>query len=213
MPVYKVEVRLNYTTGLPEDCAVNTFHFSDLAGTFDANDVMDDLEDFYNVAHSPGTNPIAYYLSYIVSRVASACEMFVYDIQQPGPPLAYRTWSLGAAQTGQKQLPYEVCLALSYAGNVVGTPSARQRGRIFIGPLMDNAIPGSSAPPFPPSGILNAWVGAGEWLMDQNAIDRSWCVWSRVGQSATPVSHGWVDNELDTQRRRQVKASNRLTWP
>lgn len=212
MPVYRNEVRLNYTSGLPEDLAVNTFHFADTGGGYDADEVFDDLEAFYNVAHSPASNPLAYFIGPIVSRVASACEMFCYEVGVTGPPLHYRAWTLGAAQTGQKQLPYEVALCLSYQGSAPGLPSARQRGRIYLGPLQENALQASGVPPSPTSTLRDAAVGAASWLAGENDVDRSWCIWSRVSQVATPISHGWLDNEFDTQRRRQKEATTRTAW-
>jgi hypothetical protein len=39
-----------------------------------------------------------------------------------------------------------------------------------------------------------------------------WAIYSRAANQAYEVSGGFIDNEFDTQRRRQVDATARTTW-
>lgn len=209
MPNYAVEVRLNYTTGLPQDVAVNTFCFSDALGAADLDVVCDLLEDFYNVIPTGGTALLANYISSVVDRGANKSEMFVYTIGSPGPPVLYRTWTLGSA-VGSGILPLEVALCLSFAGTTPGVPSARQRGRIYLGPLQANTA-GTDGKPT--STFINNLAKAAAQLGAAATTNLSpWCVHSRVNGAAYGITHGWVDNEFDTQRRRQVPATSRTTY-
>lgn len=46
-----------------------------------------------------------------------------------------------------------------------------------------------------------------------NHVDAGWLIHSRVGAgSFSAVETGWVDNAMDTQRRRGPKATSRYTW-
>jgi hypothetical protein len=212
MPIFKVEVRLNYVTGLPRDCVVNTFHFSN-DGTGDVNDVFDRLEDFYTSNHGGAVaNELCDFLSPIISTASGASEMFCYLVGTPGPPIAYRTWTL-TNTSSVDPLPFEVALCGSYAGTSTGVPSARQRGRIYAGPFGVNALDASTDGfPVPQNGLMASLLASMEFLELGNTPAGAWGVYSRVDDALYPISRGWVDNEFDTQRRRQTEASNRITF-
>lgn len=209
-------VTLPYTTGLPQDVVVNTFHF--LTGASPANaaemtEIVTNVIAFYNSDFGTPGDPVSEYICEKVSRVADACTVELFDIDDPEPRQAVdsQTFTLGpVAVTGT--LPYEVALCASFeAAPVSGIPQARRRGRVFIGPL--NGAADNSTNGRPETAFMQALIDAmsGMWAL-QSGSSVTWCVYSRAGDAMAAVTNGWVDNAWDTQRRRGDDASTRLTW-
>lgn len=218
MSVMRFDVILPYYTNLPRDVAVNTFHFQRTAGWDDgvANDIAEDLKSFYNTVTS--STSIAGYISPIVNRGASACTIKGYDLSdsEPRPPRLILPWTLGpnVATTG---LPNEVAICSSYkADTLAGMSMARRRGRIFLGPLTSGAIQMATTgnPVIVNPSAIARIVERTEWLADQwNPLSEApWSVYSRVNNAAYAIVEGWVNNEPDTQRRRQARETGRTTW-
>lgn len=215
MPLLRADVTLPYVTGLPRDVAINTFHFA-WTGTGDPTELTPVLANFYNVAQGGATNDIAHHIGVVVSRESNACSVKVYDAEEEGPPLYIDEFTLGAPVGSASPLPLEVAACLSYRSNVSGLTAARQRGRIYIGPLSTNGIVTSAdSLPIMTEAFCESLVGAGEYLAYNSTLLAEglvWSVYSRVGGNVSPIVGGWVDNEFDTQRRRQAEATQRYTW-
>lgn len=215
MPTYRVDAILAYSTELPRDVAINTFHvFSEdpLSGEGAANDIFDAVEDFYNGANT--TLPVGDYLSSTIARGGSKCRLTVRNVEADGPPLYERFWSLDSTSSST-QLPLEVACCLSYRGaNPGGVPAGRTRGRIYVGPLNTTAQNGGGDVLSRPSSGFRAdlAVAAGRLRSDLLAADAPWVVYSRVGEDSWTVTGGWIDDTWDTQRRRGVEATTRTTW-
>lgn len=213
MDIYCV-VTLPYTTGLPGDVAVNTFSFDcDTPAAIDT--AMSDLVSFYNTVHAPGTNPIAYYLSGVISRGTNACTIEAFDRADAIPRVAVdsRSFTLGSAASGDN-LPLEVAVTCSFRGEYTsGVNRARKRGRVFLGPLKETALSSSTgSAPFVSTPFSNAILGASESLLLGVPNGSQWVVWSKASNSASPVIGGWVDNDPDTQRRRSAQPTARAAW-
>jgi hypothetical protein len=229
------QVVLGGLSGLPEDRFINTFAFNDVgeAGDgpgqltlFDVEDIAGDLIQFYNGGVA-GTE-IATFLSNRVSRLANACEVRVYDLDEAEPREAHvTTFQLSPSGFATNaEFPGEVAIAASYYS---GRNIPRQRGRIYIGPLSIFAAGSDDAGQVarPDPNLLNSIVDRMATLRDRAGVG-SWSVWSRakdatVNKDGSPnparphslyvITDVWVDNEFDTQRRRGAKATSRITNP
>jgi hypothetical protein len=152
-----------------------------------------------------------------------------------GPPAAVYTYVPGIL-TDSIGYPSEVALCLSYFSL---SNSARHRGRVYIGPFSVVAE-GPGSPGIANPDLMTAMQMAGEFLADATTTPGTagltavspagavpagiagvnWMLRSNVGTGtkAAPaptweqVTHGWVDNEWDTQRRRRVVATARVTF-
>lgn len=220
MPTYRIDAVLGYRSGIPRDVSINTYHFNvtltDPGEITDAlNGTVEALLDFYNTPVGAG-NSVGNYISDYVDRAGDACRFEVYDATG-GPLLANQSWGIDAALE-QTSLPLEVALCNSvYTNQNNGVyPLASRRGRNYIGPLNTEAINyANDLPPYPDPGFEEALRDGSERL--EATVDGlggiNWCIWSRKLQLVTGnVSGGWIDNEFDTQRRRQVEATTRKTW-
>lgn len=201
MPLYKCQVTLNMTDGLAENAATNTWYF-DATSTTTLEDASIALGDWYRATDL--------LLSSLVDE-DNVLRTF-YDMADPEPRAPVKEGLINALTVATSAAPTEVALVMAYqAVKVAGLPQARRRGRVYLGPLGDNVFDATGRVP---PGTVQVVRDAGAALLAASnaASDWSWVQYSSVGQEATPVVNGWVDNEWDTQRRRGRKASVRSTF-
>ena len=236
----KAVVQLARASGISADTADNDFYFlcSDIdeisSGRADA--LRDNLVSFYNDVHAPGTADIASWLSIVLSRTASACSISFYSVEEfptfPivwGSPKQVRNWTLDAGGGGYGPLPSEVALVMTYHSLLTDVPetesnptpppafirpAARRRGRIYLGPLAQQAISytGPTNEPFPIVGLTNAISGAAANLLTATPANTDWTQLSQAEGSMFSVTGGWIDNAFDSQRRRGNDPTTRTTW-
>lgn len=214
MTICRATVTLPYVTNIPRDVATNTFWF-DITLPDDLEDVADRLVNFYNVPVPPATYGLHRYLSQHISRSTNACTIEIYALTDPEPriPRLTRQWTLAVSQASAN-LPNEVSLCASFqAPTSSGIPQARRRGRVYLGPFI-TAVNGSAGtdPGRPSEELITAANEACNRLAEGNEPGQIWGVWSRVGESFAEVTNGWVNNEWDTQRRRQPSPTSRANW-
>lgn len=216
MPVFLVTATFDSTTGVPEDAVQNSFHFE--AATVDdvsIDGAFDDLETFYNTppAAQPPGNFVAAWMGKQLSGTATF-KAYAVAGAPPHPVLRSRSWTLDNDQT-QAVLPSEVAVCLSYRGVLAGGDFDRRRkGRVYIGPLIFNAVDDSPSNLARVEGTFQTVLAqAGADLAVGSGNPAEWVVWSPTYSSSTPVVAGWVDNAFDTQRRRGEATSSRLLWP
>jgi hypothetical protein len=102
------------------------------------------------------------------------------------------------------QVPRELAICLSYyaARNI-----PRRRGRLYI-PWAAIAASGSISPR--PSQAQRELVGTLAGIFQNlGGTNVDWVVWSRADSAAHSVTHWWVDDEWDVQRRRGFKGTTR----
>lgn len=137
----------------------------------------------------------------------------IYDMSDPEPraPIFDDTFSLVEAPSGSS-LPPQCSMVISFQGvRVSGVQQARRRGRVYIGPLDVSSVGTTGL-------LTSTCVGHGiNWAQDMltaslDATTWNWVVWSRVNESATVITNGWIDNRVDTQRRRSADATSRTLW-
>lgn len=195
MDNYDVQVILHNANGLPEDSYVNTLHFE-----VNAPDTLEELADGLNAAYEM-----------IDVRLAQAIHGMTVKIYTPGPNLAgpvfqkAYTTPVGGSGNG----PFEVAICLSYA--TVDNPLAstkRRRGRIFVGPLASGVV-GTERPG---STIQNPILDFGEALASiGTAGNTTWLMYSPSDDVYVKIESIWVDDAWDTQRRRGLKPTSRLS--
>jgi hypothetical protein len=220
-------VELQRITSVPRDVVENTFAFSAITGTaIDTGAVATALENFYKLSSVHHT--LEYYLSDNIAKTGTHHIKF-YDLGpviagsgDAGPPIADVTFTMAGSTALAGDMPDEVAACISIHADITGVPEhsgatrprARHRGRLFIGPLQ-----GGTATTQVDSGFCHLKTAFMEDLahaattliglgLDGNA---AWGVWSRKDGLVRPVVGGWVDNAWDTQRRRQVDATSRVT--
>lgn len=212
MPSYLVRAVLPYLSGLPEDVSVQDWVIND---TTDApiGPIVLAFESFYN-DNQPDGNSIASAISTRVTREVDGCRFEAYLIDLAtgavGSPFGVYPFTLGAT-TSTASLPDEVALCTSFASVVPpGGRPGRHRGRIYMGPF----VSGFNTADGRPSDILVERLVAATNQLALDLIDAgvALSVWSRVDKATRPVVRGWVDNAWDTQRRRGVAATGRVTW-
>ena len=212
MPTYRAQVVIPMFSGLPSDVLTNTLHFDPLPGGTLADAatlVTPEIQAFYNTTYI-SSNPMGNYM------VPANTVIHWYDLAAP-PPRAPLTVAAPLTPTlaTTDQAP-ESAVVLSFQGALVsGTNRARRRGRIYLGGLGTGWMLSSSASTFPRvNGTAVALVvnNAETLALAADAAGYPWSVWSQVDQASTLVTNGWVDNAIDTQRRRGVEANLRTPW-
>lgn len=221
MAAYPVEAQvvMPFSSNLPGDVAVNTFHFRADTGdtpTAVGNSIRSLLTNFYNATHVSQTLDIANYLGTVISRSANAIGLKLYDLTDTQPRLPFYNSPFTLDSPGvTTSLPNEVALCMSYRSTYLsGVPQASCRGRVYLGPLTTST---SQSGANLPATVLTLFAGNVRWAgsklqADSQASITPWVVWSRKLQRMDDVVAGWVDNEFDTQRRRGEDATTRQVW-
>lgn len=183
------------------------------------------LEAFFKDVTTSGF-ALQTFLSPSLNTGAATSEISWYDLtghldgsRRGAGPIQTNTWNLTSVGA-DPALPDQVACALSIHSDYgtdpefgVGTrPRARDRGRVFIGPLagantVDDALP--SHEPMWGASFRDTLAAAATRLLFVNV---GWSVWSRRDAALKPVTGGWIDNRPDVQRRRAQLASSRTTW-
>lgn len=194
-----VQVTIPYYTNIPEDVSVNTWSFSNDVGSIDVAQVGAFMQTLYT-AFLAYASPILDF-----TRVQGK----FYDRADPEPrdPFFEAEFDLGDDNLANDSLPYEVAMCLSFhAQYASGSPKARRRGRVYLGPLGANTGAAGSLDEACMTDILDAYVAAWTELTDAGLVHS---VWSPTDGVARTVTTAWMDNAYDTQRRRGVRANVR----
>lgn len=199
---------LPFRSGLPADVAVNTFWLAPVTTPTEAQceQVALLLDAFYSGIQS-----------YLHPRLNNSLIVRMYDQSDPEPRVPiYEEVIPSAFTAGSAGYAEEVAMCVSFkAASASGAPQARRRGRIYVGPLSTAAVTAgsTSAPTRPADAFITALAATASNLADGLITNGTpWCVFSRVDNIARSIVSGWIDNTLDTQRRRGINASARTVW-
>lgn len=226
MPQILAVVKIPKLSGIPADAVENTFAFATAAAAdaTAAAAITTQLNDFYGASHG-AFGSVCSWLADSVS-IANPWPITFYDISAHlggtahGSPFA--TGIITPGTVGTDSLPSELAACLSFRGGygtdvefgAGGTtrPRARDRGRVFIGPLKRGAVTESSPTEegLIVGGCCQSLVSAGDALKGDATY--TWSVWSRKKASLEAVTDVWADNAFDVQRRRGVKATQRFAF-
>lgn len=218
MTILRAQVNIPRDNLLPEDDAVNVWHFltvgaaSPAAG---ATSISTQLGVFYAAVDS-------LYASYM----STPYRIKIYDLQNPEPrvPILEVTGTFTSG-TGDG-LPGEVAAVLSYrAFGVSGENPARRRGRIYIGPLAIATQVFATRDMVLTSAARSTLANAASDLVVSGATaDARWVVFSPTQAGSPPwdeatleaassdVQNGWIDDAFDTMRSRGSKPTVRTVF-
>lgn len=184
MPVHLFQVRLQGTSGLPEDVYENVLFFNNSNLSIDtAQNTCDSLQAQYNAAG-------------FIAGVKSV-EVRAYELGG-GQPIAGT--GIVAKPVLSVGVPHEIACCLSYAAeDDPDRATAKRRGRIFLGPLGSGIVGGDRPGPSLRAAVLQfgqdlASIGT--------AGATTWMLHSRVANESYKVESIWVDDAWDVQRRR-----------
>lgn len=219
MSLIRATVKLNHISGIPEDAAVNVWHFtaSPSPGGEDAlyPVITLALGDFYR--------HWGRFLSHAVSRVTNA-HTIEYRLVTSGAPgaaddtvsvlEAVDPWTLSVAASAASSLPSEVATVLSFNGfgfdavpeeSGATRPRARHRGRVYLGPFTIGItdIESVTFRTRIPVAVRTEILGAYQDMCDAvNAVDVLHAVYSPKSSFAWTVVEAWMDDAFDTIRSR-----------
>lgn len=225
MALLRAMVQLAHVSGLAEDKATNTFHFSTLSNppsVLELNAIRDRLIDVYTTIPPGAASALQSFFSTEMAQIGHTISF--YDLADPEPrvPVRVDNFSLTVAPNGDP-LPGEVAVCMSFQGALEsGLKQARRRGRIYHG-RFDKDSSSAGRPSDPLMDTLQA-NGLRLVTASEAAADWSWIVLSRehvtsaedprpsYPQTFAVVTNGWVDNAFDTQRRRGLAPTIRQTF-
>lgn len=206
-----VQARFPSFNGVPEDDCVNTWAFGGTLANGEAGalEVASRLFDFYAVTPSGGTIAVNDYLSGSLDLEVASFKIYNFADAEPRAPIYDEVQGFAGSNTGSP-IPREIACCLSFrAAMESGTPPARRKGRVFIGPLSSFVFNGD--PTGPPGDIgpgtefIDDLRAAAITLLAANDASVFWAVWSRADGVFREVVAGSIDNAFDTQRRRGVR--------
>lgn len=201
MPLYRTQVRLQMVSAVPEDAVTNTWWCiaDDLAGL---NLFLTQLGLFYQAIDGELSSAVA----------TTGHIMKSYDMADPEPRAPVQVVTGTTLTPGTTSLPPELAVCLSFqAVQQSGTPQARRRGRVYIGPLRVAAI--DSAGNVATTAATTIATAADALLTASKAASTwAWAVNSTVDLTAIEVDNGWVDQAIDVQRRRGKASPSRVLF-
>jgi hypothetical protein len=214
----------NHKSGLAVDQMVNTFYFesAEAASAANAAELENFVDAFYNNVPLGSTASVAQFIHQ--EQMVVLRETFKwYDMGQPKPRVPVRTSTPTpvTANNTTNGIPSEVAVCLSYHGNLSsGGSRARRSGRIYLGPLNLTAMAEGTNNVIRPAPALQvAATSAGRALQLQvQSAGWNWVVYSQRTIDTEPNSFGtfpitsvWCDDAFDTQRRRGLEPTSRVT--
>lgn len=196
MGLLKLQVAQCPDTVLARDRVVNTLYFDvgfDILSPFssDINELCSDLADLYISTWNSATYE---------TRVTA------YDPSGPPPhyPIGESLKNVGATFASDKPREVAICLSFYAQRNI-----PRQRGRIYL-PMCTHGSGVSSLRPS--SGLRDTVISMAQGFADLGGTNVDWQVYSGRDHAARKVTHAWVDDEWDTQRRRGLRPTTRTMW-
>lgn len=207
----KAQIIWPSVSGLPEDVFINTLHFvTDINNDIVGADIVDRLDGAFNLIH--GTAALSSYLGNTVSSATDAIKVRLYnELDDSLPPFYEGSFTRAASSTSTDE-PWEVCACLSFKNlSVTTVPERNRRGRIFWGPVNRDVLVEAFGDINVKAEFAADALAAMQYLHDANDANALWTVYSKVQAEGYVVEAGWVDNTLDTQRRRGPRPTSRQT--
>lgn len=218
MTTLRAQVALLNVNGLPADSATNTWHFTSNAvdRLVDAAQIVSDLDAFYGS------------IGGVLSEACSGdANIRIYDLADGTPRVPILEDEFAFTPGTGQGLPAEVAVVLSFHGATFsGSPPARRRGRLYIGPIDAGMLSTGDGNVFVSSTAAGDIRSAAQALLgDADPEGASWAVFSPTTAGPEPwsagellaatfeVVAGHVDNAFDTMRSRGVASTSRVFFP
>lgn len=224
-------VVLHTIDGLVANYCVNNFTFRTATSGAPTGSELDAiasaLDVFYNTASGGAAHAVCNGLSTVLAHSSAVDEIKYYNItgklhlgDKHGSPVRVDPFTLGSAIGTGSNLPSEMSVCVSAHTAYLTDPEfgegmrprARDRARIYLGPLRDAMVTLDSnhEPRIDPAWRTSFANAAAALVADTGT---TWTVWSRANATTNVISSGWVDDAFDVQRRRGPKANTRTVWP
>lgn len=217
--IIRVQASHRSVSGLPADANVNVWHFSAPASDREdaADEIISELSNFYNNIEE----------IFCANTASGLIDYKFYDLVDPEPRVPFRTVNASAfTPTTGDGIPTECAICLSFSGAATsGLPQRRRSGRVYLGMLstgVTTTVTGFVQVASPARATIQ--TAASTLMNDMNPLVASWAVFSPTEAGAKPwdltalvgattvVEEGYIDNALDTQRRRGTLPSDRTTF-
>lgn len=187
----------------PRQHIINTWHCTTVGASTPveaATAFQTNLNTFYQAVDT-----------YLSNELNGAVPRFrAFNLLELKPRQPIRDESMTALVAGGNMAPRELCLCVSYRAEYVsGVTPKRRRGRIYLGPLASSTL--NTANGNATAAATNAINAAADALLEASKISASfsWVVYSPTSDANQhgeagfyPVIAGWVDDNVDVQRRR-----------
>jgi hypothetical protein len=199
------QVVLAMESGMTEDYVSNTMHFTGIqADVTEGNALAAAIKAFYDDVQT--------YLSGAIAQTGHMVKLYETNAPAPNYPFLEVEWDLASNPTANP-LPSEVAICLSFeAARVSGIPQARRRGRIYIGPLSSGVVSSGRPATIVQQDILDAGVLFAGTVNTIPALGTGfWGVWSNTANAFAPAKTLSVDDAFDTQRRRGLAPTSKVT--
>jgi len=202
MAVFRAQVELQMTSGVPADTAVNTWHADDIGGQGAVADLATDIGAFYGDIVSIYPDSVA--------QNNHVIKVYELADAEPRIPVLETTFNFPTVPNGDP-LPHQVAICLSAQGvRISGTNQASRRGRLYLGPLDSGRVDSEGRVG---AGTATLLQGAAQDLGTALTADSwDWVIWSPTLSEAAIVTNGWIDDTFDIQRRRQRTPLSRTTF-
>lgn len=203
MALHRLLVTLHTVDANPENYVTNSWYFDD-----GEEDTLGTIEGFINSFY----DDLDGYISPVIAQNGHEFQWYKMSDPTPRVPVRETAWNLAGAPAGTA-LPSEVAFCFSFqAPRVSGELQSRRRGRLYFGPLNSTVLSSGGRPS---NTFINAVADAASIVMMESLVstDWKWAVYSTVNHSGSEVQTGWVDNSFDTQRRRGLAWTSRVTLP
>lgn len=227
--LYRMVTTFPFKSAIPRDVSVNVMHFTDPTSDLSAeqrDDLFAAFRAFYAESADPGeVVPVLEYMSDMIVQDAVLQGIFHLNfVTGEWSPVEERTSAFGDG-TNNVSLPMQCAACVTWTGNRDSQSGAAsllskrsRRGRNYIGPLNTSALSsgtgsGGFRDPFISAGLRESLLAAQPRLVaDLQEIDSQLVIFSPTHNAATIIEGGWIDNEMDIQRRRAQDATERYPW-
>lgn len=209
----RVQVNLHRDNGLPEDDAINVWHFDSDDPTNDTDsELADKVQGFYEDVQT---------LGYWSPNLSGEVTIKVYDMADPEPrvPTYMRDFDMGTPPASDG-FPSEIAICLSMRAELeAGVNMARRRGRVFIGPIARSASTTEAGDVRIPEVVATNLIAAAQTNFNPSGSNQYLlAIYSPTTDQTGTLDDAfndakllWVDNAFDVQRRRGSKATERFT--
>lgn len=205
MELNKCMVIIEHATGDPAKRVVNNFWFTldSTARDTHAASVEGQLGVFY----------AALDMYYSTEYTNAPVKARWYRMLDPKIRVAWRETTFHTLVTGSDRAPQDLALCMNFRGVYAsGSPNARRRGRVFLGPFATNALNGTTGRPA--AALLTAIATQGGNIINASNADANWewVQYSPTDDRSLEVIAGWVDDTWDTIRSRDFDPVSRNTF-
>jgi len=197
---YKFQVSMPVGDIAPRNRCTNVVHLEHVAGSVlgtDLEAICGDLAGMWQTLYGTSAHEVS-------------CK--AYELGPP-PQLPKAQVTIAAGSPWPINFPSEVALCLSFAGDNRG--DKRRRGRIYLMPQATVGLGFTTAVLRPTPAIMNWALGfyttANNSLPDIGGSDWKFGIYSGVGKHFTQAEQAWVNDEWDTQRRRGLRETSRVS--